>query len=71
MKIWRWVLILLVLAVLIGCSKESWYEGFRSVRENECYKLQGMQRDECLRNADVRYNQYNKDRQEVVRGEFK
>jgi hypothetical protein len=64
---WRWIFVLLAVMVLQGCSGRAWYDGFQTVREWQCYDLQGNQREECLRNADAGYDQYQKNRKEVIR----
>jgi len=67
MGILRLVVLVLVILALQSCSERAWYDGFQNVREQECYNLQGNQREECLRNADVNYDRYQKDRKEVCK----
>jgi hypothetical protein len=60
-------LILLVIVFLQGCTTRMWYEGFKQAQASECSKLQDKERQECLRDAGISYDQYQRERQEVLR----
>ncbi len=71
MKLLRLVFVLAAVLALQGCSKRALYDGFQMVRERQCYDLQGSQREDCLKNADTSYGQYQMDRQETSGKESK
>lgn len=45
---------------IVGCS--NMYEGIKSVTVNDCYKLNYPEQQECLDQADVSYEMYEKER---------
>ncbi|HBG18851.1 MAG TPA: hypothetical protein DDY32_06120 [Desulfobulbaceae bacterium] len=55
------VSIICILSTLPGCR--SLYEGFKAVRTEECYRLPYPDQEECLRQAGVGYDEYEKDRE--------
>ena len=59
------VSILCILSTLPGCR--SLYEGVKAVRTEECYRLPYPDQEECLRQASVSYDEYEKDREEARR----
>ncbi len=62
------ILSLLVVATLAcqGCSRSAWYEGFRQSRMNECYKLPDIGREQCLKETEVSYETYQKERRKAI-----
>lgn len=61
--------ILLVMALLQGCSGSMWYAGMKQVQASECSKLQDREREECLRDAGVSYDQYQRERNETLKND--
>jgi hypothetical protein len=59
--------ILLVMVFLQSCSTRMWYDGFKQAQASECSKLQDREREECLRDAGVSYDQYQRERQETLK----
>lgn len=59
---------LLVGLILIsqGCTREVWYEGFRQSRINECYKLPHTDKEQCLKETEVSYDTYRKERRKIT-----
>jgi len=60
-------LIILVMAFLQGCTTRMWYDGFKQAQASECSKLQDREREECLRDAGVSYDQYQRERNETLK----
>jgi hypothetical protein len=59
--------VLLALFFLQGCTTRMWYEGFKQAQTSECSKLQDKEREECLRDAGISYDQYQRERQEALK----
>lgn len=55
------ILLVCFSAIVCGCSKRAWYDGFQSGLRYECGKYEGPSRDKCLKNADKSYEEYTKD----------
>ncbi len=49
-----------------GCSHSAWYEGFRQGRTNECCKLPDTDKEQCLKEIEVSYDTYRKERQKTI-----
>lgn len=56
------VLIPIVLLILFiyGCSGRSMYDTLRTYQEMRCNELQGHDREECLRQSGLTYDEYQK-----------
>jgi len=67
MKGIRWWVIILVMIFLQGCSCRQWYDGLRQVQAGECSKLQDNEREKCLHDAGISYDQYHKERQATLK----
>ena len=54
----------MTIAVLLGgCSTEQAYNSVKSWQRNECnHRLDNREREQCLRDADQRYDAYQKER---------
>lgn len=50
----------LVLFTVSGCS--NMYEGLKASRQEDCYRLSYPDQQECLRETDVSYEEYEKER---------
>jgi len=55
----------LVFVTFPGCSSRSWFEGFREMERQNCYKMESpAERQECLDRLDeTSYDQYQKERE--------
>ncbi len=58
--------LLLVLMFLAGCSNSGAYEGIQVSNRNECFKLPPSQYDECMENANISYDEYERERKEAL-----
>lgn len=56
------VLLLATVSAVAGCSRRAWYEGVRMSGAGECRNLTGTQREECLRDAEMSYEEYTRKR---------
>jgi uncharacterized protein YceK len=59
--------IVVVMVLLQGCSTRMWYDGFKQAQASECSKLQDREREECLRDAGISYDQYQREREETLK----
>jgi hypothetical protein len=60
------IFLFLVLIILCGCSYRGAYEGIQARNRNECSKLPPSQYDECMRKANKSYDDYERERKEVM-----
>jgi hypothetical protein len=67
MKRLGWCSIMLLLGLLQGCSDRMWYDGLKQGQAIECSKLQGKERDDCQKDTGVSYDQYQRERREVLK----
>jgi hypothetical protein len=67
MKGIRWGVIILVMIFLQGRSCRQWYDGLKLVQTSECSKLQDNEREKCLQDAGISYDQYQRERQEPLK----
>ena len=52
---------------LAGCSNRGVYEGIQVSNRNECFKLPpSPQYDECMENANISYDEYERKRKEAL-----
>lgn len=59
--------ILLALALLMqGCSHRAGYDGIQSSKRYECFQLPPAQQDACLERASKPYEDYERERREVL-----
>lgn len=56
----------LLLAVLAACSNQQLYNGIQKNRQLECQKLPGSQYDKCMKEVSEPYEEYERDRQELI-----
>ena len=59
--------ILIVAGLVQGCSARTWYDGLKQAQAAECVKLHDKDRDACLQDTRVSYDQYQRDRQEILK----
>jgi hypothetical protein len=45
----------------------AWYEGLQQGQRNKCYDLPTLERDNCLKQAEKSYEEYQRERQEVLK----
>jgi hypothetical protein len=48
------------IATIPGCGTRNLYDGLRFHQEMDCQKLQGADRDECLRKSGMGYDEYQR-----------
>jgi hypothetical protein len=65
----EWCFLFLAAIMVQGCSARMWYDGFKQAQMSECSKLQEREREECLRDAGMSYDQYERERQESFKKE--
>lgn len=51
---------------IVACSNQALYENIQISNQNECYKLPQPDYEECMKNQNTTYQEYEKDRQEVL-----
>ena len=56
----------LVLFVLASCSNRGIYGGVQTSRQHECSTLPPSQYEECMENASKSYDEYERERKEVL-----
>ena len=65
--------LLVLLALVSGCTARTAYDSLRLHQELECQKMQGAERDQCLRRSDMSYDEYqqqlNKQKQDKMERE--
>ena len=59
---------LLGLACLAGCTADQVYGSTKALRVQECDKLTGREREECLAEAGKTYDEYEKERKRTTGG---
>jgi hypothetical protein len=60
MKVIAFVLTMLSIVTVPGCGARNIYDGLRFHQEMNCEKLQGADRDECLRRTGMSYDEYQR-----------
>ena len=55
-----------LLLACVGCSGKSVYEGVQARNRNQCYSLPPSQKEECLQRENKSYEEYERDRQEIL-----
>lgn len=56
----------LVLLVLVGCTNREVYEGIQAGHRNDCSRLPPSQYDECIKEANKSYGEYDRERKEAL-----
>jgi len=60
-------LIALLALTSAACTQQGAYGGLQAGQRNECQKMpEATAREQCLRDADKSYDQYQKERAEVL-----
>lgn len=60
------VLLLMMVAVLVGCTNRAVYDNIQLNQRNECFKLPPSQREDCLDSIDKSYDQYREEREKAI-----
>jgi 3-hydroxy-3-methylglutaryl CoA synthase len=60
MKVTVFVPVILLIALGSGCGAKNVYDSLRFYQETECQKLQGADRDECYKRAEMSYDEYQR-----------
>jgi hypothetical protein len=58
-----------VLLGLAACSQQQVYDAVQQNRQLECQKLPDSQYEECMKQYSEPYKEYERERQELLRGE--
>ncbi len=59
------VLISISLVNLTACSARNWYEGMHASHEAACLKVPEAEYQNCVKDANTSYNDYDKARQQL------
>lgn len=65
MKSTLWVF--MIALGLCSCSNQQMYNSVQTNQQNECDKLQTVQRQECLKQLGMPYDKYEEERQKLLR----
>ncbi len=57
------------LGLLQACSQQQVYDAVQQNRQLECQKLPDSQYEECMKQYSEPYKEYERERQELLRGE--
>jgi len=60
----QYLVVMLLLAS--GCSNRAIYEGIQAGNRNDCARLPPSQYDACMENASKTYDEYRREREEVM-----
>ncbi len=61
------ILTLLFVIALTACSKQSWYQGAQSSQHAHCMKEPLSEYEECMRQSDESYQNYEKKREDLIK----
>jgi len=59
-------LILSIFLIIVGCSSTTAYESIQAGNRSECSTRPPPQYDECINNANKSYDEYERERKEVI-----
>jgi len=57
---YRLIVTVLIIAFFAGCSYKGSYNGLRMSQQSNCGKYEGIQREKCLADADMSYQEYKR-----------
>ena len=63
----RILIMALIAAWLAGCSARGSYESIQSSKRYDCAKLPASQYDACMEQANRSYDEYQRERQQVIK----
>ena len=58
-------MILMVLAIITGCTYRGVYEGIQTSKQSECASLPPAQYEDCMEGAGLSYEDYESSRKEA------
>lgn len=58
----RYLMVLMMTGLVVGCSQQAVYENYQSYKRNECYRLPPSQQEECLERANQSFEEYERAR---------
>lgn len=61
--------IALFISLSFGCSNQATYEALQQSQRNECAKLPQGQYEDCMREVNVPYDDYERERQELIKAD--
>ncbi len=56
----------LMILLMVGCSARGVYDGIQVGNRNECSKLPPSQYDECIKDVEKPYDEYERERKETL-----
>lgn len=62
----RTIFVLLAFALVVGCSNRAVYDNIQLNQRNDCFKLPPSQREDCLDSIDKSYEEYRKEREDII-----
>jgi hypothetical protein len=54
------IALLILLSAGLGCTAQTAYDSLRFNQELNCSKMQGPERDDCLKRSDMSYDEYQR-----------
>jgi hypothetical protein len=57
--------LLTTLLLSAGCTSQQAFEGIKAKNRNDCYNLPDSQQEECLKAADVSFEEYQRRLKEI------
>lgn len=63
------LMIILAIFAIAGCSNKAVYDNIQLNNRNECSKVPPPQYERCMERANQSYDDYERERKEVVGGE--
>lgn len=63
----REILVLIPLLCLISCSTHAWYQSAKDAQAAHCRQGPLSEYDDCMKQSDGSYNEYEKERDTTVR----
>ena len=61
------ILTLTLALALTACSKQNWYQGMQSAQTADCMKGPASEYDDCNKQSDETYNDYQKSREDLTK----
>jgi len=60
------ITLFLVILLLSACSNRGVYEGIQTGKRNDCLRLPSPQYEECMKDANKSYDEYERERKEAI-----
>jgi len=58
--VWQSAAIIAAMYFMPGCTTQNAYDSIRYNRELDCQKMQGEDRDDCMRRSGMSYDEYQR-----------